>query len=122
MWNKLEAGLGTGTRDGMTGIDFKLTATKDVTESEEMWDALTATKGPATKLRQVWFPGNHSDVGGGLATQQIATISLACKFHPTHTHTHPHPPTISHTGIWPEIMLCRVLRLTILFFPNARDG
>lgn len=32
-----------------------------------------------THLRQVWFPGSHSDVGGGLEEQQIATISLACK-------------------------------------------
>ncbi|KAH9229930.1 hypothetical protein K456DRAFT_1811552, partial [Colletotrichum gloeosporioides 23] len=30
-----------------------------------------------THLRQVWFPGSHSDVGGGLEEQQIATISLA---------------------------------------------
>ncbi|KAL3302791.1 peptidoglycan binding domain-containing protein [Colletotrichum asianum] len=29
------------------------------------------------RLRQVWFPGCHSDVGGGLDNQQIATISLA---------------------------------------------
>ncbi|KAK1995094.1 hypothetical protein LX36DRAFT_659938 [Colletotrichum falcatum] len=30
-----------------------------------------------TKLRQVWFPGGHSNVGGGFADQQIATISMA---------------------------------------------
>ncbi|KAH7459120.1 hypothetical protein FOMA001_g20263 [Fusarium oxysporum f. sp. matthiolae] len=30
-----------------------------------------------TVLRQVWFPGNHGDVGGGWADGQIATISLA---------------------------------------------
>ncbi|GIK05526.1 hypothetical protein Aspvir_009639 [Aspergillus viridinutans] len=30
-----------------------------------------------TQLRQVWFPGNHGNVGGGWPDQQIATISLA---------------------------------------------
>ncbi|KAF4911113.1 hypotheticall protein [Colletotrichum viniferum] len=30
-----------------------------------------------THLRQVWFPGSHSDVGGGLANQQMATIAFA---------------------------------------------
>ncbi|KAK4446012.1 hypothetical protein QBC34DRAFT_412229 [Podospora aff. communis PSN243] len=30
-----------------------------------------------TKLRQVWFPGNHGNVGGGWEDQQIATIALA---------------------------------------------
>ncbi|KAK2013288.1 hypothetical protein LZ32DRAFT_557910 [Colletotrichum eremochloae] len=30
-----------------------------------------------TKLRQVWFPGGHSNVGGGFPDQQIATISMA---------------------------------------------
>lgn len=32
-----------------------------------------------TELRQVWFPGSHSNVGGGFDDQQIATIALACK-------------------------------------------
>ncbi|MBE3041436.1 DUF2235 domain-containing protein [Candidatus Bathyarchaeota archaeon] len=32
-----------------------------------------------TELRQVWFPGSHSNVGGGFEDQQIATIALACK-------------------------------------------
>lgn len=32
-----------------------------------------------TQLRQVWFPGNHGNVGGGWPDQQMATISLACK-------------------------------------------
>lgn len=31
-----------------------------------------------TRLRQVWFPGSHSNVGGGFEDQQIATIALAC--------------------------------------------
>ncbi|KAK4121686.1 hypothetical protein N657DRAFT_600853 [Parathielavia appendiculata] len=30
-----------------------------------------------TRLRQVWFPGNHGNVGGGWEDQQIATIALA---------------------------------------------
>ncbi|KAI8265820.1 hypothetical protein K4K58_010703 [Colletotrichum sp. SAR11_239] len=30
-----------------------------------------------THLRQVWFPGSHSNVGGGFKDQQIATIALA---------------------------------------------
>ncbi|KAK1978305.1 hypothetical protein LZ30DRAFT_729243 [Colletotrichum cereale] len=30
-----------------------------------------------TQLRQVWFPGSHSNVGGGFADQQIATIAMA---------------------------------------------
>ncbi|OLN85190.1 hypothetical protein CCHL11_04367 [Colletotrichum chlorophyti] len=30
-----------------------------------------------TKLRQVWFPGSHSNVGGGFEDQQIASIALA---------------------------------------------
>ncbi|CAI0647156.1 unnamed protein product [Colletotrichum noveboracense] len=34
-------------------------------------------KNKNTHLRQVWFPGSHSDVGGGSANQQIATISFA---------------------------------------------
>ncbi|TDZ16888.1 Uncharacterized protein Cob_v010164 [Colletotrichum orbiculare MAFF 240422] len=31
----------------------------------------------STHLRQVWFPGSHSNVGGGFEDQQIATIALA---------------------------------------------
>jgi uncharacterized protein (DUF2235 family) len=34
--------------------------------------------GNTTNLRQVWFPGAHSNVGGGLYDQQIANITLAC--------------------------------------------
>ncbi|KAL2133501.1 hypothetical protein VTI74DRAFT_2266 [Chaetomium olivicolor] len=30
-----------------------------------------------TRLRQVWFPGTHCNVGGGWEDQQIATIALA---------------------------------------------
>ncbi|KAK4235434.1 hypothetical protein C8A03DRAFT_17821, partial [Achaetomium macrosporum] len=32
-----------------------------------------------TKLRQVWFPGSHCNVGGGWEDQQIATIAFACE-------------------------------------------
>ncbi|KAL3299590.1 peptidoglycan binding domain-containing protein [Colletotrichum asianum] len=35
------------------------------------------TNNGTTNLRQVWFPGGHSDVGGGVEDNQIATISLA---------------------------------------------
>lgn len=34
-------------------------------------------EGNTTKLRQVWFPGAHSNVGGGYDDQQIANITLA---------------------------------------------
>ncbi|KAK1589811.1 uncharacterized protein LY79DRAFT_517073 [Colletotrichum navitas] len=30
-----------------------------------------------TNLRQVWFPGSHSNVGGGFPDQQIASIAMA---------------------------------------------
>jgi len=30
-----------------------------------------------TDLRQVWFPGAHSNVGGGYPDQEVANISLA---------------------------------------------
>ncbi|KXX82476.1 hypothetical protein MMYC01_201223 [Madurella mycetomatis] len=33
--------------------------------------------GGTTNLKQVWFPGNHSNVGGGWHDQQIADITLA---------------------------------------------
>ncbi|KAH7309638.1 hypothetical protein B0I35DRAFT_515063 [Stachybotrys elegans] len=39
-----------------------------------MWGLGDNTK---TKLRQVWFPGSHANVGGGWNDQQIATIALA---------------------------------------------
>jgi hypothetical protein len=32
-----------------------------------------------TELRQVWFPGNHGNVGGGWRDAGIANLSLACK-------------------------------------------
>ncbi len=39
-----------------------------------LWEKL---EGNQTVLRQVWFPGAHSNVGGGYDDQQIATITLA---------------------------------------------
>lgn len=39
-----------------------------------LWEKL---EGNTTTLRQVWFPGAHSNIGGGYNDQQIATISLA---------------------------------------------
>ena len=39
-----------------------------------LWEKL---EGNTTTLRQVWFPGAHSNIGGGYDDQQIATISLA---------------------------------------------
>ncbi|KAI5201138.1 hypothetical protein E4T39_05346 [Aureobasidium subglaciale] len=35
------------------------------------------TPGNMTVLRQVWFPGVHSNVGGGLDDQELANITLA---------------------------------------------
>jgi hypothetical protein len=34
--------------------------------------------GSTTNLKQVWFPGNHGNVGGGWHDQQISDITLAC--------------------------------------------
>ena len=39
-----------------------------------LWEKL---EGNTSTLRQVWFPGAHSNVGGGYDDQQIATITLA---------------------------------------------
>ena len=39
-----------------------------------LWEKL---EGNTTTLRQVWFPGAHSNIGGGYEDQQIATITLA---------------------------------------------
>src|ERR1700760_3555778 len=33
--------------------------------------------GNTTRLRQVWFPGVHSNVGGGYDDQELANITLA---------------------------------------------
>ena len=39
-----------------------------------LWEKLESN---ATRLRQVWFPGAHANVGGSYNDQQIATITLA---------------------------------------------
>lgn len=39
-----------------------------------LWEKL---EGNQTTLRQVWFPGAHSNIGGGYDDQQIATITFA---------------------------------------------
>ena len=41
-----------------------------------LWERLP---GSATNLKQVWFPGNHGNVGGGWHDQQISDITLACR-------------------------------------------
>ncbi|KAK0621278.1 hypothetical protein B0T17DRAFT_591195 [Bombardia bombarda] len=41
-----------------------------------VWERTAANKG-ATDLRQVWFPGNHGNIGGGWADSGIANISFA---------------------------------------------
>ncbi|SPN98373.1 uncharacterized protein DNG_01418 [Cephalotrichum gorgonifer] len=42
--------------------------------SPAVWERLP---NDSTDLRQVWFPGNHGNVGGGWADQNIANITLA---------------------------------------------
>lgn len=42
-----------------------------------LWERLDCNK--VTNLKQVWFPGNHGDVGGGWYDQQMANISFACR-------------------------------------------
>lgn len=42
-----------------------------------LWERLP--ENTVTNLRQVWFPGNHGNVGGGWYDQQIACITLACE-------------------------------------------
>lgn len=37
---------------------------------------LESHKQPAQVLKQVWFPGAHSDVGGGNAKHDLADVSL----------------------------------------------
>jgi uncharacterized protein (DUF2235 family) len=43
-----------------------------------LWERLDGND--VTRLKQVWFPGSHANVGGGWHDQQIANISLACEF------------------------------------------
>ncbi|KAK3333270.1 hypothetical protein B0T19DRAFT_448870 [Cercophora scortea] len=44
--------------------------------SPTLWERTAANKG-TTDLRQVWFPGNHGNVGGGWQDAGMANISLA---------------------------------------------
>jgi uncharacterized protein (DUF2235 family) len=51
------------------GLDERRTAF-----SPAVWEK---PDGNRTTLRQVWFPGVHSNVGGGYDDQQLANITLA---------------------------------------------
>jgi hypothetical protein len=46
-----------------------------------IWERPPQKKGfqtaPVTNLKQVWFPGTHSNIGGGWYDQQVADITLA---------------------------------------------
>jgi uncharacterized protein (DUF2235 family) len=44
-----------------------------------VWERLPENR-YTTDLRQVWFPGNHGNIGGGWEDQGIANCTLACKF------------------------------------------
>ena len=44
--------------------------------SPAVWERNNTDKN-STDLRQVWFPGSHSNVGGGYDDQGIANITLA---------------------------------------------
>jgi uncharacterized protein (DUF2235 family) len=46
--------------------------------SPAVWERSQANR-HTTELRQVWFPGNHGNVGGGWQDAGIANMSLACK-------------------------------------------
>lgn len=49
--------------------------------SPTVWER-PASNGKATDLRQVWFPGNHGNVGGGWPDQGVSNITMACKYRP----------------------------------------
>lgn len=44
-----------------------------------VWERLPENR-LTTDLRQVWFPGNHANCGGGWPDQEAADASLACKW------------------------------------------
>lgn len=46
--------------------------------SPAVWERRSRNK-PTTDLRQVWFPGNHGNCGGGWDDQSMSNITLACK-------------------------------------------
>lgn len=43
-----------------------------------VWERLPENK-YTTDLRQVWFPGNHGNCGGGWEDQGMSNITLACE-------------------------------------------
>lgn len=47
--------------------------------SPSVWERC-ADNQRSTDLRQVWFPGNHGNIGGGWPDQGIANMSMACKW------------------------------------------
>lgn len=47
--------------------------------SPTVWER-TLDNRKSTDLRQVWFPGNHGNVGGGWQDAGVANMSLACRF------------------------------------------
>lgn len=46
--------------------------------SPSLWERPATTRS-TTNLRQVWFPGSHSNVGGGWPDQGMANVTMACK-------------------------------------------
>lgn len=46
--------------------------------SPSVWERCSDNQ-RSTVLRQVWFPGNHGNVGGGWPDQGIANMSMACE-------------------------------------------
>lgn len=46
--------------------------------SPSVWERNVKNKN-STDLRQVWFPGNHGNIGGGWPDQGIANMSIACE-------------------------------------------
>jgi hypothetical protein len=45
--------------------------------SPAVWERLP---NQTTDLRQVWFPGNHGNIGGGWDDTGMSNMTLACKF------------------------------------------
>lgn len=63
--------------------------------SPSIWELPASNKG-TTNLKQVWFPGNHGNVGGGWPDQGIANMTMACKQHVlilSQTYPLPHAPS-----------------------------
>ena len=51
--------------------------------SPAVWERLEENRS-TTDLRQVWFPGNHGNIGGGWDDQGISNLTLACKSYSLH--------------------------------------